>query len=63
MTTKQTKTPEPILKVVFDLTGRGIESTHVYASTTDLRDEALRRLTQAMPILEMLEAELKKPLQ
>jgi len=62
MTTKQTTTPEPILKVVIDLTGRGIESTHVYASTTDLRDEALR-LTQAMPILEMLEAELKKPLQ
>jgi len=49
----------PVLKVVFDLTSKGIEATHIFASNNELRDEGIRRLTRAMPILELLEADLK----
>ena len=62
-TTEKAKLVEPILRVMFDMTREGIQSARIFASNANLRDEGARRLMAAMPILEMLEAKLKEPLQ
>jgi len=56
------KTPDPVLRVVFDLTGIGIRNIQIFASNANLRDEGVRRLIQAKPALEILEEALCQPL-
>ena len=50
---------KPVIKVSMDLTEHGVKNVNVFADSPEARDEAIERLRQCLPQLEMLEAALQ----